>query len=490
MAVSDYLDATEDNFSTMGSFDEFAKNLEYARELVRGGRQLERLRVGAFDVADLYRAAWVQAISALDHWVHREFYDRALAFALDTSTPRPARFLRIEVPMSLFEDVRLRRATLEDAFRTHLRARFGYVSFVNPTRIKEAFGYVSDAPLWSAVASELSNPEGSTSVTAQAVQARLSAITARRNQIAHATDRRPDGNGARNPLSDSETTEAIDWVERIAAAILTAIGPPPTNRAFDASANQAGPLRSRWTRQDLDDAATCIENDRIRDTVRGLFSHADRHAATFRGGIGGEPSCGMYYLVGDVRRSPWSLYSTPERPRLALNLGSVRHWLPAGKDAARLMIAELRRAPALDAALLLPTHRTARRFPVCEVSSTAGSSLGGALSFGNAAETSCFPLLRGPIHRKDAIWPLAIYPTTGAVEVVFQHLARRAPFDDPFLRRELLDRINSIDGIDLPESKLALRPSFPLTVLRTPDAANQLGAVLAWFATTCSSEPA
>ena len=48
-----------------------------------GGKHLHRLQVGAFDVADLYRAAWVQAVSALDHWVHRELYDRALGCALN-----------------------------------------------------------------------------------------------------------------------------------------------------------------------------------------------------------------------------------------------------------------------------------------------------------------------------------------------------------------------------------------------------------------------
>lgn len=59
------------------AFAELVSNLGYARDLVRGGQYLEQLQVGAFDVADLYRAAWVQAVSALDHWVHCELYDRA-----------------------------------------------------------------------------------------------------------------------------------------------------------------------------------------------------------------------------------------------------------------------------------------------------------------------------------------------------------------------------------------------------------------------------
>lgn len=54
---------------TKAEFKEFERNLEFARRLVGSGRQLEELEVGSFEVADLYRAAWVQAVSALDRWV-------------------------------------------------------------------------------------------------------------------------------------------------------------------------------------------------------------------------------------------------------------------------------------------------------------------------------------------------------------------------------------------------------------------------------------
>jgi hypothetical protein len=113
--------------------------------------------------------------------------------------------------------------------------------------------------------------------------------------------------------------------------------------------------------------------------------------------------------------------------------------------------------------------------------------LGGTLSFGPADETSCFTVFRGPVRSKRGIWPLTIYPRYGAAEVVFQHLARRPPFDDPSLRRELLDRLNSVDGINLPESKLALRPSFPLNLLGSADAVDRVAGVLEWFAVVCAS---
>ena len=120
------------------AFHEFGNNLAYARDLVRGGQHLEHLQVGAFDVADLYRAAWVQAVSALDQWVHRELYDRALGFALNVDVPRPARFLTIKIPMRLFEDVHHHAHTLREVFASHLHDQFGHLSFQAPEKDRKS----------------------------------------------------------------------------------------------------------------------------------------------------------------------------------------------------------------------------------------------------------------------------------------------------------------------------------------------------------------
>jgi alkylated DNA nucleotide flippase Atl1 len=114
--------------------------------------------------------------------------------------------------------------------------------------------------------------------------------------------------------------------------------------------------------------------------------------------------------------------------------------------------------------------------------------LGCALSFGSGTETSCFMMVADAPRTRDGIWPLALYPVTGTAEVVFQHLARRRPFDDPALRRELLDRLNEVHGITLPAVKLSMRPSFPLSVLADPDACQRVAAALEWFALVCATD--
>ncbi|WP_406175530.1 DUF262 domain-containing protein [Streptomyces sp. NBC_00996] len=105
---------------------------------------------------------------------------------------------------------------------------------------------------------------------------------------------------------------------------------------------------------------------------------------------------------------------------------------------------------------------------------------GGHVTYGRNEETSCFPMLdAGTSRRPHLVWPVGIYPVSGTVEVVFQYLKTRSPFDDTEQRRELLNRLNKIDGIDLPEAKLELRPSFPLSVFARHG--DEICEVLDWF---------
>jgi hypothetical protein len=105
---------------------------------------------------------------------------------------------------------------------------------------------------------------------------------------------------------------------------------------------------------------------------------------------------------------------------------------------------------------------------------------GGYRAYGRASETSCSPVLKLSGQRQSrALWPMAIYPVMGTVEVVFQHLKRRPPFDDELPRRELMARPNEIDTIDLAEAKLDLRPSFPVESFA--EHSEEICAVLEWF---------
>lgn len=102
------------------------------------------------------------------------------------------------------------------------------------------------------------------------------------------------------------------------------------------------------------------------------------------------------------------------------------------------------------------------------------------LDYGKATETSCFLMLRKEsASRSAAIWPFTLYPVFGTVEVVFQYMRSRPPFDDSGLRQDFMSRLNAVPGIELAEAKLELRPSFPLEVLATRS--EEILDVLSWF---------
>lgn len=112
---------------------------------------------------------------------------------------------------------------------------------------------------------------------------------------------------------------------------------------------------------------------------------------------------------------------------------------------------------------------------------TAWTALGGTLNYGRApGETSCFLITRTSEDQPRSIWPVALYPS-GRVEVVFQYLRTRPPFDQPALREELRRRLNTVIGINLPAVKLDMRPGFALDVLGNPNDRTSIIDTLTWF---------
>lgn len=113
--------------------------------------------------------------------------------------------------------------------------------------------------------------------------------------------------------------------------------------------------------------------------------------------------------------------------------------------------------------------------------------LGGKLQWGTSDETSCFLMARNSSDPLGSIWPVAIYPSN-KVEVVFQHIALRAPFVDIALRKEFMRKLNEVDGVDLPNVKINLRPGFPLRVLSSATARASVEEALAWFYAQATSQ--
>jgi hypothetical protein len=74
----------------------------------------------------------------------------------------------------------------------------------------------------------------------------------------------------------------------------------------------------------------------------------------------------------------------------------------------------------------------------------------------------------------------AVY-SYGRVEIYFQHYLARAPFQDEGLRRELLNKLNAIPGVQITIDSLEGRPSIPLSILRESSSLQRFLSAFDWF---------
>lgn len=205
-----------------------SRNLSYALSLAEAGSNLERLGVTRFEVTDVYRAAWVQAVAALDHWVHQEVRERMLALCEQPASPKTSQYDAVTLPLGVVEQVRQGRMPLREAVDAHyLQGEFAFRTFQQPDTIRQAFRQVSDVDrLWRQVATTLSERAGgSTTWSEKDVVDRLRRVVNRRNRIAHEYDDDPGEPSGKRPIDGTETMHTIRWIEQVAAAILEVVGP-------------------------------------------------------------------------------------------------------------------------------------------------------------------------------------------------------------------------------------------------------------------------
>ncbi|MFQ5891464.1 MAG: hypothetical protein ACE5HW_01560 [Candidatus Methanofastidiosia archaeon] len=83
-------------------------------------------------------------------------------------------------------------------------------------------------------------------------------------------------------------------------------------------------------------------------------------------------------------------------------------------------------------------------------------------------------------YKGEAYWPFVIW-TYGRVEIQFQWLKIRPPFDDESKQLEFLNRLNEISGIDIPKDAITKRPSFPISLLKDDVNLEKFLKTLDWF---------
>ena len=206
-------------------FEAFTRNLGYARKMVAAGRSLEAFQSPVLDIGDFYRAAWVQAVGAIDHWFHEELYRRVAELAGHDGPGMPYRLTKFELPLERVEAIRVGNVNLADAVADHVRAQWTNAALQNPRKISEALKLVTEENVWAKAAVQINEWNHSrTAMTDQTLKQKYVTITERRNKIAHYADLLDGDLEKRRDITDADVTDAIDWIERIALAIAHALG--------------------------------------------------------------------------------------------------------------------------------------------------------------------------------------------------------------------------------------------------------------------------
>lgn len=129
-------------------FEAFMTNLSYARRMVEAGRMLTPFKSPTIDIDDFYRAAWVQAVAAIDHWLHEEVLRRVAELAAKDSPDMPYQLRVYELPLHRVEAVQRGDITLPEAVVEHLRDKLAGQSLQHPGNISEVLKLVTDKKVW------------------------------------------------------------------------------------------------------------------------------------------------------------------------------------------------------------------------------------------------------------------------------------------------------------------------------------------------------
>ena len=183
---------------------QFQQDVIRARDLIALGQSLMGMTHGRVDNTDLYRFGLVQAVAALDSYVHGISLDRAVDLLMGRLQTEPTES-KIGLHFKAILDM-LTTSSPSDrelSIRSHIAQRLSLETFQRPDAIATALSMVGIRKVWSSVYPG----EASNKMTA------IGVIVARRNRIVHECDNDLVSVGSVTNLSAADALDAIDTIE-------------------------------------------------------------------------------------------------------------------------------------------------------------------------------------------------------------------------------------------------------------------------------------
>ena len=207
------------------AYETFAGNLASARNMVKAGRSLDSQGVGSVDTSDLYRGAWVQAVSALDYFMHQEIKRRVAAIAYGPAGERPQALAALKVTLGQAEDLRSGTMSPAELVLEAVGHEIGRQTIQKPEAISRYLRYVTNRDVWNGVAQFVrESSQSHAGLNAQELKDKLNSIVQRRNVIAHRADIPDSSSGVKSSLEADAADTAIELIELIALGIHQSLG--------------------------------------------------------------------------------------------------------------------------------------------------------------------------------------------------------------------------------------------------------------------------
>ena len=89
-------------------------------------------------------------------------------------------------------------------------------------------------------------------------------------------------------------------------------------------------------------------------------------------------------------------------------------------------------------------------------------------------------------HDGQSYWPFWI-STNGRLRIQFYLMEGMPPFDQDSKKLELLQKLNEIPGVDLPDDAISKRPAILLTALKSPGSLQTFFSAVEWFLAEAAS---
>ncbi|MDQ3830656.1 MAG: hypothetical protein M3361_15405 [Candidatus Tectomicrobia bacterium] len=85
------------------------------------------------------------------------------------------------------------------------------------------------------------------------------------------------------------------------------------------------------------------------------------------------------------------------------------------------------------------------------------------------------------VRHDDSDYQLFAVGSNATVVLLFQYYQRKPPFEEEAKRREVLRRLNAIDGVSIPPDAITRRPAIPLAVVAEAERLTEFLGVFEWF---------